>query len=179
MHFNTIVEVAKLIQSKQISPVELTQMQLERIRKWDPTLRSYATLMPERAVDMAKQAEAEIMSGHYRGLLHGVPVAVKDLCNTRGVRTMGGAQTKADHVPDHNATVVQKLADAGTILLGKLNLTEGAMGGYNPVFPIPVNPWHSQRWTGSSSSGSGVATASGLCFGSLGSDTGGSIRFTS
>lgn len=177
MHFNTIVEVAKLIQSKQISPVELTQMQLERIREWDPTLRSYATLMPERAVDMATQAEAEIMSGHYRGLLHGVPVAVKDLCNTRGVLTMGGAQTKADHVPDHNATVVQKLADAGTILLGKLNLTEGAMGGYNPVFPIPVNPWHSQRWTGSSSSGSGVATASGLCFGSLGSDTGGSIRF--
>ena len=177
MHFSAIVEVAKLIQSKQISPVELTQIQLERIRKWDPKLKSYATLMSEQAIDMAKQAEAEIMSGHYRGLLHGVPIAVKDLCNTCGVRTMGGTQTKADHVPNYNATVVQKLADAGTVLLGKLNLTEGAMGGYNPVFPIPVNPWHSGRWTGSSSSGSGVATASGLCFGSLGSDTGGSIRF--
>ena len=132
MHFNTIVGVAKLILSKQISPVELTQIQLERIRKWDPKLKSYATLMSEQAIDMAKQAEAEIMSGHYRGLLHGVPIAVKDLCNTCGVRTMGGTQTKAGHVPDYNATVVQKLADAGTVLLGKLNLTEGAMGGYNP-----------------------------------------------
>ena len=179
MHFDTIVEVAKLIQSKQLSPVELTQMQLERIQKWDPQLKSYATLMAEQAVDAANQAEAEIMSGHYRGSLHGVPIAIKDLCNTRGVRTMGGAQVKGDHVPDHDATVVQKLADAGAILLGKLNLTEGAMGGYNPAFPIPINPWHPGRWTGSSSSGSGVATASGICFGSLGSDTGGSIRFPS
>ncbi|HIB89724.1 TPA: amidase [Candidatus Poribacteria bacterium] len=179
MHFNTIVEVAKLIQSKQLSPIELTQMQLERIQQWDPHLKSYATLMAGQAMDTARQAEAEIMSGHYRGPLHGVPIAVKDLCYTRGVRTMGGAQVKVDHVPNHDATVVQKLAGAGAILLGKLNLTEGAMGGYNPAFPIPINPWHPERWTGSSSSGSGVATASGICFGSLGSDTGGSIRFPS
>ena len=162
MHFNTIVEVAKLIQSKQLSPIELTQMQLERIQQWDPHLKSYATLMAGQAMDTARQAEAEIMSGHYRGPLHGVPIAVKDLCYTRGVRTMGGAQVKVDHVPNHDATVVQKLAGAGAILLGKLNLTEGAMGGYNPAFPIPINPWHPERWTGSSSSGSGVATASGI-----------------
>ena len=111
------------------------------------------------------------------GPLHGVPVAVKDLCFTRGVRTMGGSKVYADHVPGFDATVVARLQSAGAILLGKLNLTEGAMGGYNPDFQIPLNPWNPDRWTGSSSSGSGVATAAGLCFGSLGSDTGGSIRF--
>ncbi len=177
MHFNTIVQVAELIRSKQLSPSELTQMQLERIQQWDPHLKSYATLMAEQAVETARQAETDIVAGDYRGPLHGVPIAVKDLCYTRGVRTMGGAKVNTNHIPAYDATVVRKLTAAGAVLLGKLNLTEGAMGGYNPTFPIPINPWHPQRWTGSSSSGSGVAIASGLCFGALGSDTGGSIRF--
>jgi amidase len=102
---------------------------------------------------------------------------VKDLCYTTGVRTMGGAKVLRDFVPDFDATVVTRLRQAGAVILGKLNLTEGAMGGYHPEFAIPKNPWNAGRWSGASSSGSGVATAAGLCFGALGSDTGGSIRF--
>ena len=177
LYFNTILQIAKLINSRQISPVELTLSLLERIDKFDPYLKSYATVTSELALDTAKKTETEILSGHYKGLLHGIPIAVKDLCYTKGIRTMGGASVNANYIPRFDATVVRRLAQAGAILLGKLNLTEGAMGGYHPDFPIPINPWSINRWTGSSSSGSGVATASGLCFGSLGSDTGGSIRF--
>ena len=177
LHYRTITEIAGLIKSKQISPAELTNKLLRRIEQLDGRLKSYATVMPETAMKAARKAEAEITSGKYRGALHGIPIAVKDLCFTRGVRTMGGLKVLADHVPEFNATVVSKLEAAGAVLLGKLNLTEGAMGGYNPDFQIPVNPWDAGRWPGASSSGSGVATAAGLCFGSLGSDTGGSIRF--
>ncbi len=177
LHYKTITEIAGLIKSKQISPVELTRESLQRIDQRDSRLKSYATVMAEQAMKAAEKAEAEITSGTYRGALHGIPVAVKDLCFTRGVRTMGGAKVLADHVPDFDATVVAMLESAGAVLLGKLNLTEGAMGGYNPEFQIPQNPWDAGRWAGASSSGSGVATAAGLCFGSLGSDTGGSIRF--
>ena len=157
--------------------MELTRSVLARIDRLDRRLHSYATVMEEQALAAAERATTEIASGSYRGPLHGVPVAVKDLCFTRGVRTMGGARVLAEHVPEFDATVVTRLAAAGAVLLGKLNLTEGAMGGYHPEFPVPRNPWDPGRWAGASSSGSGVATAAGLCFGSLGSDTGGSIRF--
>ena len=177
LHFKTITEVAALIKSKQLSPVEVVSAMLKRIEKLDVRYKSYATLMADHAMAAAKAAEQEIVSGNYRGPLHGVPVAVKDLCFTTGVRTMGGTKALANHVPDFDSTVVARLESAGAVLLGKLNLTEGAMGGYNPEFDVPQNPWNADRWTGSSSSGSGVATAAGLCFGSLGSDTGGSIRF--
>ena len=177
LHFSTIAGIAELIRSKRLSPVELTKSVLGRVDRLDSRLHSYATVMEEPALAAAERAEVEIASGSYRGALHGVPVAVKDLCFTRGVRTMGGAQVLADHVPVFDATVVTRLKASGAVLLGKLNLTEGAMGGYHPEFPIPRNPWDSGRWAGASSSGSGVATAAGLCFGSLGSDTGGSIRF--
>ena len=177
LHFKTITEIAKLIESKQLSPVEATRSMLERIDALDGKLLSYATLMAESAMAAAQSAEQEIASGNYKGPLHGVPVAVKDLCFTRGVRTMGGAKVNADFVPDFDGTVVTRLAEAGAVILGKLNLTEGAMGGYNPELQIPKNPWNLDRWAGASSSGSGVATAAGLCYGSLGSDTGGSIRF--
>ena len=177
LHFKTITEVAGLIESKQMSPVELTTHMLDRIAVLDGRLKSYATLMADSALSAAKAAEREIQGGGYRGALHGVPIAVKDLCFTTGVRTMGGTRVLADHLPDFDATVVTKLEAAGAVLLGKLNLTEGAMAGYHPDFDIPVNPWSSEHWSGASSSGSGVATAAGLCFGSLGSDTGGSIRF--
>ena len=177
LHYQTITEIASLIQSKQLSPVELTSAILERIEALDGNLKSYATLMADSALASARTAEAEIAAGRYRGGLHGVPIAVKDLCFTTGVATMGGARVLRDFVPGFDGTVVQKLNAAGAVILGKLNLTEGAMAGYNPEFQIPVNPWGADRWSGASSSGSGVATAAGLCYGSLGSDTGGSIRF--
>ena len=177
LHFRSITEVAELIRTRQVSPIEVTDVMLGRIEELDDRLKCYATLMADHAREAARSAEREIGGGQYRGPLHGVPVAVKDLCYTKGVRTMGGCKVLAEHVPGFDATVVARLESAGAVLLGKLNLTEGAMGGYNPDFQIPINPWDSERWTGSSSSGSGVATAAGLCFGSLGSDTGGSIRF--
>ena len=176
LHFKTITEVSELIKAKHISPVEVTTAILDRIDQLDSRLKSYATVMADHAMAAAQKAESEITAGAYRGPLHGVPVAVKDLCFTKGVRTMGGTHSLAEHVPDFDSTVVAKLESAGAVLLGKLNLTEGAMGGYNPRFQIPINPWDAERWAGASSSGSGAATAAGLCFGSLGSDTGGSIR---
>ena len=177
LHYMSLREVGRLIGAREISPVELTGMMLDRIAKVDGRLKSYATVMRDQAIAAARAAEAEIQNGRYRGPLHGVPIAVKDLCYTRGVWTMGGLGVLSDFVPDVDATVVARLQDAGAIILGKLNLTEGAMGAYHPDFDIPVNPWDEGLWTGVSSSGSGVATAAGLCFGSLGSDTGGSIRF--
>lgn len=176
MHYKTISELAPLIESGELSPVELTRSQLDRISTLDGKLRSYATVTSELAISQAEQAEKEIRDGKYRGKLHGIPVAVKDLCNTAGIRTMGGSAVFADNVPDHDSTVVEKLRDSGSVLLGKLNMTEGAMGGYNPKLQIPENPWKSSHWAGASSSGSGSATAAGLAYGTLGSDTGGSIR---
>ena len=177
LHYQTIAEVGARLQSLELSPVELTSAILERIEALDGDLKSYATVMADSALASARIAEQEIAAGNYRGGLHGVPIAVKDLCFTTGVATMGGARVLRDFVPDFDGTVVQKLNAAGAVILGKLNLTEGAMAGYNPEFQIPVNPWGADRWSGASSSGSGVATAAGLCYGSLGSDTGGSIRF--
>lgn len=179
LYYKTITEIAELIASKQLSPLELTTTMLQRIELLDDQLKSYATVMADHAMAAARKAEQEILAGNYRGSLHGVPIAVKDLCFTKDVRTMGGAKVLENHVPTFDSTVVSRLESAGTVLIGKLNLTEGAMGGYNPEFDIPINPWNRDRWTGSSSSGSGVATAAGLCSGSIGSDTGGSIRFPS
>jgi amidase len=179
LHYLGLQEVAALIAAGEISPLQLTQHLLDRISTLDGRLKSYATVTAERALATARQAEKEIAGGQYRGPLHGVPIAVKDLCYTKGTRTMGGMAAYRDFVPDFDATVVRRLEAAGAVLLGKLNLTEGAMVGYHPDFDIPVNPWGEQLWSGASSSGSGVATAAGLCFGSLGSDTGGSIRFPS
>jgi len=179
LHYASLRDAARLIESGEVSPVELTGMMLGRIESVDGNLKSYATVTAGRALTAARQAEQEIVSGKYRGPLHGIPVAVKDLCYTKGTRTMGGLAVRRGFVPEYDATVVSRLEEAGAILLGKLNLTEGAMGGYHRDFEIPVNPWHSDYWSGASSSGSGVATAAGLCFASLGSDTGGSIRFPS
>jgi amidase len=157
----------------------LTRLILERITKVDPRLKSYATVMSNQAVADANAAQHEIQSGRYRGPLHGMPIAVKDLCYTKGVRTMGGTEVLRDFVPTFDGTVVSKLRAAGAVILGKLNLSEGAAAGYNPAFDVPLNPWRADRWPGMSSSGSGVATAAGLCFGAIGTDTGGSIRMPS
>src|SRR5580704_15059823 len=165
LHYSSLRDVARRIQSREISPVELTTRMLDRIAAVDGKLRSYATVMRKQALEEAKRAEEEIQRGRYRGPLHGVPIAVKDLCYTKGVRTMAGTSIYAGFLPDHDATVVTKLNQAGAVLLGKLNLTEGAMGGYNPARDIPVNPWGEDLWPGASSSGSGVATAAGLSSG--------------
>jgi amidase len=179
LHYEKLTDVARLIESREVSPVELTRALLERIGSVDAALKSYATVTADRAMAAADEAEKEIAAGRYRGVLHGVPIAVKDLCYTRGIATKGGLAVRRDFVPGYDATVVAKLEAAGAVLLGKLNLTEGAMAGYHPEFDIPVNPWRADYWSGASSSGSGVATAAGLCYASLGSDTGGSIRFPS
>ena len=175
----TLTEVAELIKKKEVSPVELTQAMLDRISALDGKLYSYLTVTADPALQQARAAEQEIGKGTYRGPLHGIPIAVKDLCYTKGIRTTCASKILANWVPDHNATVVEKLNAAGAVLLGKLGMTEFALAGYHPSIHPPVNPWSADCWPGASSSGSGVATAASLCFGSLGSDTGGSIRFPS
>ncbi len=172
-----LVEAAALLRRRELSPVELTRLVLERIGALDGDLHSFITVTAEAAMAQARAAEAEISKGRYRGPLHGMPIAIKDLCYTKGVRTTCASKILSDWVPDHDATVVEKLHAAGAVILGKLGMTEFAYGGYHPTVPTPVNPRARDRWPGASSSGSGSATAAGLCFGSLGSDTGGSIRF--
>src|SRR5213079_871721 len=142
-------------------------------------LRSYTTLLADRAMAKARQAEEEIDRGLWRGPLHGVPIAVKDLCYTDYAPTAAGMLIHKDFIPPYTCTVVERLERAGAIILGKLSMTEGAFAIHHPGMPTPVNPWHADVWTGASSSGSGAATAAGLCYGSLGSDTGGLIRFPS
>jgi len=177
IHYASLSQVAELIQTGELSPVELTELMLTRIADVDKTLLSYATVTADKAMLAAKKAEAQIAEGNYKGPLHGIPVAVKDLCFTKDVKTMGGLKVRKNFVPTFDATVVEKLETAGAVVLGKLNLTEGALSGYNRDFDIPINPWGENLWAGVSSSGSGVATAAGLCFASLGTDTGGSIRY--
>ena len=179
LHYASLADVAGLIAAREIQSSDLTQQMLDRIAAVDGHLQSYVTLMTDRALASARRADAEIKAGRYRGPLHGVPIAVKDLCYTRGVRTMAGTKIFADFVPDFDATVVARLDAAGAVILGKLVLCEGAFGPYCPGLQVPANPWDATRWSGVSSSGSGVATAAGLCFASVGTDTGGSIRYPS
>jgi amidase len=179
LHYLSLDEVARRLKERKLSSVEATRAILERIDKIDPKLKSYATLTPERALGDAARLDAETAAGTSRGPLHGVPIAVKDLCNTADVPTAAGMAIHRRNVPDKDATVVARLKRAGAVILGKLQMTEGAYGLHHPTVQPPVNPWNAAYWTGVSSSGSGVATASGFCFASLGSDTGGSIRFPS
>jgi amidase len=175
--YATLLETADALRARKLSPLELTRALLERIDKLDPLLHCYATVTPEIALAQARRAETEISEGRYRGPLHGIPIAVKDIFETAGVVTAAGMRLRARYVPDRDATVVKRLADAGAVLLGKLQLTEGAFAKHHPAVPAPVNPWNAAYYAGASSSGSGVAAAAGLAFGTLGSDTGGSIRF--
>jgi amidase len=179
LHYLSLDEVARRLKARKLSSVEATQAILDRIDKLDPRLKSYATVTAERALQDAARLDAETAAGKSRGRLHGVPIAVKDLCNTAGVPTAAGMAIHRQHVPARDATVVARLKQAGAVILGKLQMTEGAYGLHHPTIDSPVNPWNAAYWPGVSSSGSGVATASGLCFASLGSDTGGSIRFPS
>lgn len=177
LHYLAITELAPLIRTRKLSPVELTEAMLARISALDGRLHAYAHITAEQARADARAAEAQIMRGEYRGPLHGIALAVKDLFWTRGVATAAGTRIHADFVPDQDATVVHRLREAGAIILGKLQLTEGAFALHHPSITPPLNPWGAEHWCGASSSGAGVATAAGLCFAALGSDTGGSIRF--
>jgi amidase len=176
-HFDTIAAVAKLIQSRSLSPVALVERTIARIKAIDGHLHSYVLVLEDQAMASARTAESEIAAGRSRGPLHGIPVGVKDLIFTRGIPTRGGTEALRDFIPDYDATVVRRLASAGAVLIGKHTLCEGAMGPYHPKLAVPVNPWNAERWSGVSSSGSGVAVAAGLCFASIGTDTGGSIRY--
>lgn len=174
-----LIDVGRRIEARQISSVEVTRALLERVARLDGQLRSYACVTPELALQMAEGADREIAQGQHRGLLHGVPIAVKDLCFTKGIATAAGMPMHRTFVPDRDATVVARLKAAGAVLVGKLQMTEGAFSAHHPSVSPPVNPWSAELWTGVSSSGSGVATAAGLCYGALGTDTLGSIRFPS
>jgi amidase len=174
-----LVDVGRQIQTRRLSSVEVTGKLLERIVQLDGRLRSYATVTPDIALQAAEEADRAISDGVCRGPLHGVPIAVKDLFHTRGVATMAGMAIHRHFVPERDGTVVSRLKAAGAVLVGKLQMTEGAFSAHHPSVEPPVNPWSAVHWTGVSSSGSGVATAAGLCYGSLGTDTLGSIRFPS
>ena len=175
--FLSASELGALIKKKEVSPVEATQAYLKRIDDLDFKFNSYLTVCHEQALQAATEAEAAIAQGNYLGPLHGVPVAVKDQFWSKGIRTTGGSRFLADFFPDEDATVVANLKRAGAILLGKTNMTELASGRSYQRFSDPRNPWNLDMRTGSSSSGSGAATAAFLCSTSLGEDTGGSIRF--
>ena len=166
-----------MLRGGELSPVELTQEYLERIAALDGELGAYITVMGEHALAQARQAESEMSSGENKGALHGIPVAIKDIIYTDGVLTSGGSKALADFIPDEDSTIVRRLDAAGAVLLGKLNLSEFAIGGtIDHPFGTPRNPWNTEHTAGGSSSGSGVAAAGGLCAGALGSDTGGSVR---
>src|SRR3954454_8415294 len=174
----TIAEAAKLIQQRELSPVELVDSRLARIEKFDGKLHSFIRVLADSARAEARAAETEIAAGNYRGPLHGIPIGLKDIYETAGVPTTGHSKVMQDHVPKADAFSVKKLREAGAVVMGKLATHEFALGG--PSFDLPWpparNPWETSRFTGGSSSGTGASVAAGLVLGGTGSDTGGSIR---
>jgi aspartyl-tRNA(Asn)/glutamyl-tRNA(Gln) amidotransferase subunit A len=174
----SLAEVSELVRAKQVSPVELTQACLERINKLDGKLNAFITITAESALASARAAEAEIARGEWRGPLHGIPIGLKDLVETAGARTTAGSALRKDYVPTHDAEVARRLRAAGAISVGKTNLHEFAYGGSSAISHFgPVrNPWDVERSPGGSSGGSAAAVATGMCFATIGTDTGGSIR---
>jgi aspartyl-tRNA(Asn)/glutamyl-tRNA(Gln) amidotransferase subunit A len=174
----TLAEAARLIEAKQLSPVELTQTLLDRIEAYNPRIDAFITQTADLAMTQAKAAEAEIAGGRYRGPMHGIPFGLKDIYNTRGILTTGHSRTAIDNVPTEDAFTTAKLYEAGGVLMGKLSTHEYAHGG--PSFDLPWpparNPWNREHFTAGSSTGSGAALAAGFVLAALGSDTGGSIR---
>jgi len=180
LHYDTLSAVAARIAGRDLDSTRVTSALLERIATLEPDLHAYITVMGDYAMERAAELDRLRDVGTIAGPLHGVPIAVKDLCHKQGFPTTGGHTFRRETISEHDATVVARLEAAGAVILGKLATTEGAMVGYHRDFEVPRNPWgDGDRWPGVSSSGSGVATAAGLCFGSLGTDTGGSIRFPS
>jgi aspartyl-tRNA(Asn)/glutamyl-tRNA(Gln) amidotransferase subunit A len=178
LHFLTIAQASRLIQSKELSPVEYVNALISRIEAFDEQLNAFITRTYELALEQARAAEQEIARGGVRGPLHGIPFALKDIYDTAGILTSGHSKIAQQRVPNENATTVERLYEAGAVLVGKLATHEFASGGPSLDLPWPParNPWHTAYFTGSSSSGSGAAVAAGFVPATLGSDTGGSIR---
>ena len=175
--FLSATELASKIRDKEVSPVEAVEAYLKRIAQIDPKLNAYITVLAVDALAEARQSESDIASGKNNGPLHGVPVGIKDQIHTKGIRTSDASKIRADFVPDTDAAVVDGLKRSGAIILGKLNMTEFAMGDpITSAFGVTRNPWGLDRNPGTSSTGSGAATASFMCATSLGEDTGGSVR---
>lgn len=174
----SLSQVSNWIKTGQISPVELTRLQLERIESADKRVNAFITVLHEEAMEAALRAEKEILAGKWKGPLHGVPVGLKDIIYTRGVRTTMGSEIFRDYVPAYDAAVVEKLQQAGAVVIGKLNTHQFAYGptGDRSYFGPVKNPYDEAKISGGSSSGSGAAVAAALCFAALGTDTGGSIR---
>src|SRR5438132_2147964 len=174
----TIAALAPDVQTRKISPVELTNLFLARIGRLNPVLNAYVTITAETALAQAQRAEDEIARGNYRGALHGIPFSIKDNIATHGLRTTAGSKVLDNWVPDFDATVITKLKEAGAIILGKTNLHEWALGGttINPFYGTTRNPWDLNRIAGGSSGGSGAAVAASLCLGSIGTDSAQSVR---
>lgn len=178
LHYLSIHEAGDMIREHRLSPVELTQALLDRIDKTADQLNAYISVTRDLALKGARQAEAEVARGGYRGPLHGIPIALKDLYATKGILTTAHSRLLTEWVPEEDSTAWARLEQAGAVLLGKLAMHEFAFGAphFEGPFPPARNPWDRERIPGGSSSGSGAAVAAGLCLGSLGSDTGGSIR---
>src|ERR1044071_5174606 len=174
----TIAEAAKQIAAKQLSPVELTRACLDRVRALDDRLHAFVHVTEERALAEAHEAEKAIMAGGPNGPLHGIPIGLKDIVDTKGIPTTCGSKILQDNIPESDAACAEKLAAAGTVLIGKTTSHECADGG--PSFDLPKpparNPWNTDHFTAGSSSGTGAAVAAGLILGGIGTDTGGSIR---
>src|SRR6267378_3896120 len=185
--FASIEEIGKLFRKRKLSPLELTKLMLARIEHLNPKLNAYITVTAELALAQAKKAESELFAprgrkGHRdRGPLHGIPISLKDNIYTEGIRTTAGSKILRDFIPQHDADVVVLLKEAGAVILGKTNMHEFAYGvtSNNPHYGPAHNPWDVARIPGGSSGGSAAAVAAGLCFGSIGTDTGGSIRIPS
>lgn len=171
-----LLDVSSQLRQGRLSPVELTQAMLARIAQLNPHLNAYNRVTAESALADARRAEQEIARGIDRGPLHGIPVAIKDIFDMKGVPTTAGMSIHANAVADEDATVVRRLRNAGAVMLGKLSMTEGAYAEHRTPFAAPRNPWHDAYWPGASSSGSAVAICTGLCYAALASETGGSIR---
>jgi aspartyl-tRNA(Asn)/glutamyl-tRNA(Gln) amidotransferase subunit A len=176
--YTPIAALGAEFRARRLSPLEVVEAYLERIQRLDDQIHAFITLTADRARHEAKLAKEELARGEDRGPLHGVPIALKDLFDTAGLRTTAHSRVLLDNVPDQDATCVRRLAEAGAVLLGKLSMHEFAFGGpdFDGPFPPARNPWDLERVPAGSSSGSGAALAGGLCAGALGSDTGGSIR---
>ena len=174
----TLKKASEMLRSKATSPVELTQACLKRIASYNSLLNAFVTVAEEQALVAAREAEAEQRRGRWRGPLHGIPIALKDNIDTAAIRTTAASELFRDRIPSEDAEVVRRLKNAGAILLGKTNLHEFAYGGSSSItyFGPVHNPWALDRIPGGSSGGSAAATATGLCFGSLGTDTAGSVR---
>lgn len=183
LHWQTLCQTREQLRSGERSSVDITREMLERVHSLNPQLKCFQVIADETAMQQAEQADAARKQAEHNGTelspIHGIPIGLKDLCDTAGIPTAAGMAVHANRIPASDATLVERLKSAGAVVLGKLTMTEGAFATHHPEIAPPLNPWGENYWSGVSSSGSGVATAAGLCFASIGSDTLGSIRFPS